>query len=172
MSWASALCPTIKIVTEVPLKIAFFIRALAGGGAQRDTILLANEIASRGYAVELLTLVADGALRALVSERVAIVQISGGKLRSAVRSLRRALIMREPDVLVSAEAAPNLVALVAARLLPQEIRPSILLREVGSPSIARHLDPYLQNRIAYRVLRYGYRLADAVVTLTEGARLD
>src|SRR5436305_5442365 len=156
----------------VPLKIAFFMRALAGGGAQRDTILLANEIAARGHAVELLTLVPAGALRALVGARVAIVPLAGGKLRTAVPALRRALIMREPDVLVSAEAAPNLVALTAARLLPKEIRPRVLLREVGSPSIAQHLDPYRQNRIAYRVLRFGYRLADTVVCLTEGARHD
>jgi glycosyltransferase involved in cell wall biosynthesis len=155
-----------------PLKIAFFIRALKGGGAQRDTILLANEIAARGHAVELLTLVPEGALRALISARVAIVPIGGGKLRAAVPSLRRALIVREPDVLISAEAAPNLVALLAARLLPKELRPLVLLREVGSPSIAQHLDPYLQNRVAYRVLRFAYRFADTVVTLTEGARRD
>jgi len=159
-------------VTEPALKIAFFIRALQGGGAQRDTILLANEIAVRGHSVELLTLVPEGALRALISARVAIVPVGGGKLRSAVPSLRRALIVREPDVLISAEAAPNLVALLAARLLPKELRPRVLLREVGSPSIARRLDPYLQNRIAYRLLRFAYRFADAVVTLTEGAGRD
>ena len=46
------------------------------------------------------------------------------------------------------------------------------MREVGSPSIAQRLDPYLQNRAAYRVLRIAYRFADVVVTLTEGARRD
>ena len=158
--------------SATPLKIAFFIRALAGGGAQRDTILLANEIAARGHSVELLTLVPEGALRSLVSEHVAIVPIGGGKLRSAVPALRCALIVREPDVLISAEAAPNLVALLAARLLPKELRPRVVLREVGSPSIAQRLDPYLQNRAAYRVLRIAYRFADVVVTLTEGARRD
>src|SRR5205823_14062169 len=82
------------------------------------------------------------------------------------------LIVRELDVLLSAEAAPNLVALLATRLLPKELRPRVVLREVGSPSIAQHLDPYRQNRIAYRILRFAYRLADLVVTLTEGARRD
>src|SRR5256714_7388718 len=156
----------------VPLKIAFLIRALAGGGAQRDTILLANEFAVRGHSTALLTLVPEGALRPLVSERVTIVPIAGGRLRSAVPALRRALILREPDVLISAEAAPNLVALLATRLLPRALRPRVVLREVGSPSIAQRLDPYRQNRIAYRILRFAYRLADLVVTLTEGARQD
>ena len=154
------------------LRIAFFIRALKGGGAQRDTILLANEIAARGIPVDLLTLVPDGPLRPLVAPCVSIVPIGGGKLRAAVPGLRRALIERRPGVLISAEAAPNLVALLATKLTPRTRRPRLLLREVGSPSIAQRLDPYRQNRIAYRVLRFVYRFADAIVTLTEGARRD
>jgi glycosyltransferase involved in cell wall biosynthesis len=153
-------------------RIAFFIRALKGGGAQRDTILLANEIAARGVRVDLLTLVPDGPLRPLVSARVAIVPVGGGKLRAAVPGLRRALIARRPDALVSAEAAPNLIALVAVSLVPRNIRPRIVLREVASASVAARLDPYRQNRIAYRILRFAYRFADVVVTLTEGARRD
>jgi glycosyltransferase involved in cell wall biosynthesis len=153
-------------------RIAFFIRALGGGGAQRDTILLANEIASRGTLVDLLTLLPDGPLRPLVSPRVTIVPVGGGKLRAAVSGLRSALINRRPDALISAEAAPNLVALAAVRLVPRAIRPFLVLREVGSPSIAQRLDPYRQNRLAYRALRLTYRFADVVVTLTEGARRD
>jgi glycosyltransferase involved in cell wall biosynthesis len=153
-------------------RIAFFIRALKGGGAQRDTILLANEIAARGGRVDLLTLVPDGPLRALVSQQVSIVPVGGGKLRAAVPGLRRALIARRPNALISAEAAPNLIALTAARLVPWNIRPRIVLREVASASVAARLDPYRQNRIAYRILRFAYRFADVVVTLTEGARRD
>jgi len=41
-----------------------------------------------------------------------------------------------------------------------------------SASFAARLDPYRQNRIAYRLLRFAYRFADVVVTLTEGARRD
>jgi glycosyltransferase involved in cell wall biosynthesis len=48
----------------------------------------------------------------------------------------------------------------------------LVLREVGSPSIALHRDPYRQNRIAYRLLRRLYRYADRIVALTEGARRD
>ena len=152
--------------------IAFFIRAMKGGGAQRDTILLANALAARGQRIALLTLVPDGPLRALLSDQVAIVPVGGAKLRAAVTGLRRALIALRPRTLVSAEAAPNLVAILAARLVPRDLRPCVVAREVASPSLAEKLDPYWQNRIAYRVLRFTYRFADRVVTLTEGARRD
>lgn len=153
-------------------RIAFFIRALSGGGAQRDTILLANELAARGQAVDLLTLAPEGPLRPLVHAGVTIVPLGGGRLRSAVPALRRALIERRPSALISAEAAPNLLALAAAGLVPHRIRPRIILREVSTPSIAQRLDPYRQNRIAYRILHLAYRFADVVLTLTEGARRD
>src|SRR6202043_3094248 len=51
-------------------------------------------------------------------------------------------------------------------------RPKLVLREVGSPSIAQYRDPYRQNRIAYRILRHLYRHADRIIALTEGARND
>ena len=76
--------------------VAFFIRALEGGGAQRDMILLANAVAAQGRRVEILTLVAEGPLRALVSQEVAVLAVSGGKLRSALPGVRRALAARRP----------------------------------------------------------------------------
>jgi glycosyltransferase involved in cell wall biosynthesis len=58
------------------------------------------------------------------------------------------------------------------RTLPRRDRPQLLLREVGSPSIAQYHDPYRQNRVAYRILRHLYRRADRIIALTDGARRD
>ncbi len=152
--------------------IAFFIRAMDGGGAQRDMILLANAMAARGRSVEILTLEPQGPLRALVGRNVTVVEVAGRQLRTAWAGLRRTLAVRRPQALVSAEAASNLLTLVAARSLPRGTRPRIVLREVSSPSVSQHLDPYRQTRWAYGALRWLYRHADAVVALTEGARRD
>ena len=164
--------PLSPDASEGALRIAFFVRSLSGDGAPRDTILLANEIASRGHAVEILTLVPEGTARLMVHERVRIVPVGGKHLRVAVPYLRRALIERQPDVLISTEAAPNLVTLLAARLVPEDIRPRIVLRETGSPSAALRQESQWQSWLAYWGLRAFYRLADVVVTLTEGAEQD
>jgi glycosyltransferase involved in cell wall biosynthesis len=58
------------------------------------------------------------------------------------------------------------------RALPRRSRPKLVLREVGSASIAQRHDPYRQNRIAYRILRRVYAFADRIITLTDGARRD
>src|SRR5262249_33527986 len=99
-------------------------------------------------------------------------EVPGRRIRYAIPGLRQVIGRVAPRLVVSSESNLNLSTLAAARLLPRAARPKVVLREVGSPSIAQFHDPYLQNRIAYRVLRMLYRFADRVVTLTEGARDD
>lgn len=148
------------------------IRAFDGSGAQRDMVLLCNALADKGVAPTILTLCGDGRLRSLLDPAIRVVQVPGGKLRYAIPGLRRAIRTLAPGIVVSSEAALNLCALIAVRTLPRPDRPKLVLREVGSPSVAQHNDPYLQNRIAYRILRHAYGYADRIVTLTEAARHD
>lgn len=148
------------------------MRALEGGGAQRDMVFLCNALAARGVRVTLLTLRRDGPLRALLDPSIRILQVPGRKLRYAIPGLRYAISKLAPAIVLSSEASLNLCTLAAVRLLAGRDRPKLVLREVGSPSIARHRDPYRQNRIAYGLLRRFYRYADRIITLTEGARRD
>jgi glycosyltransferase involved in cell wall biosynthesis len=152
--------------------IGFFVRSLSGGGAQRDAILLANAMADAGFASLILTLEPNGSLRNLVSERVEVVDVKARRLATAVFALARAIEAAGPKIVFSSETAANLVAFAAVRRVPAHRRPKIFLREVTSPSIARRLDPYLQNRLAFRFVGRVYSKADRVLTLTEGARRD
>jgi glycosyltransferase involved in cell wall biosynthesis len=152
--------------------VAFFIRALHGGGAQRDAILLANSLFETGIEVSILTLVPEGRLRQFVADGVRIHHVPAKRLATAVVPLRDAIRQLQPTVLFSSEAAPNVAVFAATRLLSPKTRPRLVLREVTAPSIARGLDPYLQNRLAFRAAGYVYSRADRVLTLTEGARRD
>lgn len=156
----------------VTLDLAVVVRAFEGGGAQRDMVLLCNALASRGLRLAILALRSDGPLRALLDPAITVVEVPGRQLRYAIPGLRRVIRAVAPMAVVSSEASLNLCTLIAVRLLPRHRRPQVMLREVGSPSVAQYRDPYRQNRIAYRVLRRLYRHADRVVTLSEGARRD
>lgn len=149
--------------------LAVLIRAFEGGGTQRDMVLLCNALAAKGLRPTIITLSAQGPLRALLDPSIRVIEVSGGKLRYAIPDLRRAIRALAPAVVLSSEANLNLCALLAVRTLPRGSRPKLVLREVSSPSIAQHRDPYLQNRIAYRILRRVYRYADRVIALTDGA---
>jgi len=152
--------------------LAVVLRAFEGGGAQRDMILLCNALAAKGIRVVILALRVDGPLRRLLDPAIGVAEVPGRQLRYAVPGLRRLIRDTAPAVVISSEASLNLCTLVAVRTLPRAIRPKLVLREVGSPSIALRRDPYLQNRIAYRILRRAYAYADRIVALTEGARRD
>ncbi len=152
--------------------LAVVLRAFEGGGAQRDMILLCNALAAKGIRIVILALRVEGPLRRLLDPAVAVAEVPGRQLRYAVPGLRRLIRETAPAVVISSEASLNLCTLVAVRTLPRASRPRLVLREVGSPSIALHRDPYLQNRVAYRLLRRAYAYADRIVALTEGARRD
>jgi glycosyltransferase involved in cell wall biosynthesis len=154
-------------------KVAIFVRDLGGGGgATRDATLLANALADRGQRISLLTLSGSGHVKLRISAGVPIVRVQAQKLRSAVPALRATLLAEAPDVLLSSEAAQNIIAYLAVRSMPPARRPKLILREVASPSVALRRDAYLQNRLAYRVIGPVYRRADKVITLTDGARDD
>jgi glycosyltransferase involved in cell wall biosynthesis len=148
------------------------MRAFEGGGAQRDMVLLCNALAAKGLPITILALRVEGPLRALLDPAIGVAAVPGRHMRYAIPGLRRAIRDLAPGLVVSSEAALNLCTLIAVRSLPRRRRPKLVLREVGSPSIAQARDPYLQNRMAYRILRRVYGYADRVITLTEGARRD
>jgi glycosyltransferase involved in cell wall biosynthesis len=164
--------PTIVDARSRGPVLAVVLRAFEGGGAQRDMILLVNALAARGVQIVILCLRGDGPLRRLLDPSITVVEVPGTKIRYAVPGLRRLVRDLAPAAIVSSEAALNLCTLIAVRTLPRRQRPKLVLREVGSPSIAQQRDPYAQNRIAYRILRYLYRYADRIVALTDGARRD
>jgi glycosyltransferase involved in cell wall biosynthesis len=151
---------------------AVVMRAFEGGGAQRDMILLCNALAAQGVSIVILALRVEGPLRPLLDPDIRVIEAPGRQLRYAIPGLRRLIRTMAPAVVISSEASLDLCTLIAVRMLPRRRRPQLVLREVGSPSIAQRHDPYRQNRIAYRILRRFYRYADRIITLTDGARRD
>lgn len=164
-----------EIAEQLPGRICFLVRGLDGGGAQRDAILLANELQRRGRPAAIATLEASGHLLELIDPQVPVVDLGRGRklrLAFAFGAVRRLLKQGRPAALVSSEAAGNALAVLASRGIAPQQRPRIILREVASPLQARHNDPYWQNRLAYRLVRQIYPRADLVLTFTAGARND
>ena len=152
--------------------LAIVMRAFEGGGSQRDMVLLANALVAKGVKLTILVLRDGGPLRVLLDPAIAVVVIPGRRMRYALPGLWRTIRALRPEIIVSSETGLNLSTLVAVQALPRRCRPKIILREVCSPSMARRSDPDRLNRIGYVFLRWLYRYADRIVTLTEGGRRD
>jgi hypothetical protein len=134
-------------------RLAVALRAFEGGDAQRDMTLLCNAIAAQGVRLTVLALRVEGPLRALLDPAIPVAAITGRQLRYAIPGLRQLICATPPSLVIRSEAGLNLCTLIAVRSLARRQRPKLLLREVGSVSIAQYRDPYARNRTAYRILR-------------------
>lgn len=167
--------------------IALFIHSLAGGGAQRRAVSLANGFAERGRVVDLVAVSSDGPLREQVAPGVRLVGLETGdwdrtyvrlhawlpsptaQVLFCARALGRYLTQVRPDALLSAASYVNLVAVTAWR---QAGRPMPLVLRASN-----HPAGNLPSRVWFRrVIRAGVRRiaarlypeASAVIAVSQG----
>ena len=119
----------------LPRKLIFHLPTLAGGGAERVFVLMANALAERGHDVTLFVWNAEGPNAALLSNAVHLadlrIPVTGGgfgKPRTLSGLWRSAQFYRQqqPDAVFSGPEFANLVTAVALNLAlsPAEFFPS------------------------------------------------
>ena len=104
------------------LRIAFLIRSLGYGGAERQLVVLASALRARGHTVSVLTFYPGGELEPELRNagvRVRSLEKRGRwDIATFLASLRRALREESPDVLHSYLVVPNIVAATIRPLFP------------------------------------------------------
>jgi glycosyltransferase involved in cell wall biosynthesis len=139
--------------------IAFFLKSLNAGGAERAALHLSAELAKAGHEVCFVlidpAIVPAGDLSALVPAGVEIVSLGCMRARSAILPLARFLRRRRPDVLVSFLSHPNCVAVLARTMARVSTR--IVITEHGLLSS--------RGKLLYRCCARG---ADAIVAVSSG----
>jgi glycosyltransferase involved in cell wall biosynthesis len=155
--------------------IVMLVRAMSGGGAQRDAIELANGLWAAGWPMVIATLDVEGPLATMRHPAVPLIDLGQGKklrMAAALGRLKSMMMELAPSAVIASEAAANCLLVSAALRLPAARRPRIVLREVAVPLLARRGDPYPQNRLAYRLAPYAYPRADRVLSFTDGVRQE
>ncbi len=153
-----------------PKRLALFVPSMRGGGAERVTLILAREIASRGYAVDLLLAQAEGPHLAEVDEAVRVVDLKASRVLTSLPALVRYLRQERPQALLSMMVHTNIVALWACRLACVSTRAivservSLSWRNEYSRSKRDRLWPWLITRF--------YPWADGIVAVSNGVAGD
>ena len=165
-------------------RIAIFIYALTGGGAQRRTLTLANGFAERGYEVDVVTVRGRGLLNGELSPRArlvaldaswprlhpgAVVRKRGLKGYLAIPSLARYVTRCGPDLLLSAASHANIPAILAWHLAGKPV--PLILRASNHPSGNLHHRPRryrLFKPLYNRLGGFLYARADAVIAVSKG----
>ncbi len=153
------------------MKLAFFIPDLAGGGAQRMIVNMANEFASRGHEVDLVLVKNQGEYQNLLSKEVNIVDLDKPRALFALPALAAYLRENQPDALLSALFYVNVIAVLAKFLAPKA-KTKIIISERNHLSVKAQYGESWPDRAAPWIVRLIYPFADAVVGISQGVMQD
>lgn len=180
-------------------RIALFIRALKGNGAERSTLNLGRALAERGIPVDLLLVEAEGEFLSEIPDTVRVVELKRGftagalpllmrrprdllgllslvlvphspKPLGAIPGLVRYLRTERPAALLSALDYANIAAIVAADLAATGTRVVISQRNHFSSEMSDRRA--WRARFARRVFRRFYSRAARVVAVSESVADD
>jgi glycosyltransferase involved in cell wall biosynthesis len=150
-------------------RIALFLPSLAGGGAERVFVQLANEFARSGRRVDLILLRREGAYLSHLDQRVRMVSLGSSNARGAF-SLARELRADPPAVLISAMDVFNLMA-ITARFLSRVRTPVVITLHLHLTTHAR-TSKKLHARLLPLLAGCLYRHAAAIVAVSRGVAED
>lgn len=153
-------------------KVALFISSLEGGGAERVIVTLANQFAEQGHQVDFLLRKKVGVYLSEVSPKVNIVDFGKARMIQCLLPLMRYLHAERPVGLLSSLPYPNMLNVMATRLIRARTR--AVVREANTPSMrARGTALTRKDWIIERLnLKLWYPQADWVVAVSSGVLRD
>ena len=151
-------------------RVVVFLPSLAGGGAERVTLALAEGLARGGLDVRLVVGTSAGELADAVPAGLDLQDLHAARTLFAGVGLWRLLRRDRPDVVVSAISHANVVAAVVARLLPH--RPRLIVMHHNTTSISTRRTVRRRDRLIPVLCGLAYRLADAVTAVSHGVAAD
>jgi len=151
-------------------KIAIFAPSLAGGGAERGAIKLAEGLARRGFDVDLVLAAAEGPRIQEIPADVRLVDLGARRVLGSLPGLVRYLRREKPHALASVLDHANIVALWARKLGRYPGR--VVVIEQNTLSEAALNGKTRRDRVMPRLVRRFYPWADYVVGVSEGVADD
>lgn len=147
-------------------KIAIFAPSMAGGGAERGALKLAEGLIRRGFDVDLVLAAAEGPRLEEIPSEVRLVDLRARRVVGSLPGLVRYLRREKPQGLASVLDHANIVALWARKLARYPGR--VVVIEQNTLSEAALNGKTRRDRIIPRLVRRFYPWADYVVGVSEG----
>lgn len=180
-------------------RVAIFIEALRGGGAERSTVNLANSLAERGVHIDLLLMKDDGVFTNQVSPLVNLIKVKKSRFWAALWLLKARPIEilymfclfllpgspkplravpgivnyihdARPNVLMSVLDYGNIAVIVAKWLSGIDLR--IVIGQRNQLSREYTGRSAWRRKLVIPTLRYFYKRADVIVAVSKGVALD
>jgi len=152
------------------MRIMIIIHDLAGAGAQRSAVNLANGFAEHGCSVALVALTAGGPMAAEVSSAVDLRILESRRVASSLKRLRNAVEAFKPDVMLATPRHVALVTCVAHKRYRWDM--PLFVREAEALSAAQRATKNPRIRIQHLLLPMLYTRASGVVVISHGMKSE
>lgn len=144
--------------------IAFLLPFLSDGGAERVMMDLAVEAAARGRRVDMVVVNHDRPVVTDLGPKVRIVDLNRSRVAFALPALVRYLIRSRAKAVLATIGHTNVLAVVAARLVPGT---RVVVREANT--VGEDTTGSALKRWAVRSLMWGaYKAANTIIAVSEG----
>ena len=150
--------------------LAIFLPSLAGGGAERMMLNLAQGLVDAGVSVDLVAATAAGPYLGLVPPGCTLVDLGSRRVLTALPGLVHYLRRRRPRALLAAMDHANIVALWARALARVPTRVCVSMRSNLTQEAAH--SPLLGGRWMPHLARAFYPRAAAVIAVSQGVADD
>lgn len=150
--------------------LTIFLPTLNGGGAERVMVTLANAIAARGFAVDLVLAMAQGPYLTEISPAVRVIDLKVGRVIKALFPLTSYLQRERPVAMLSAMGHANVVALLARKL--SRVPTRVAVSERGLISGEHALACGVATHLNYWLIPLLYPGADGICAVSQTAAQD
>lgn len=151
-------------------KLALFLPDLGGGGAERITLNLAEQLVSEGVEVDLVVARGRGDLRSQVPANINLVDLNARRYVTSILPFVRYLIRSKPDVVLSALPVANCIAVWSCFLARFPGR--LVLGNHGAIQSGIAASSLLRKKILFSLMMWTYPRANNFIAVSEGVADD
>lgn len=151
-------------------RVAIFLPSLAGGGAERAMLNLAQGFADYGYPVDLVLAQAKGPYLGDVHKPIRLIDLKASRVLASIPSLIRYLHQEKPAALISALNYANIVALWARQLGGASSQ--IIVNEQNTISTSVPNSKKRRQRFVLHLIKRFYPWADFIIGNSQGVADD
>ena len=151
-------------------KIAFVMPSLEGGGAERVTVNLINNLDPTKFEVLLILGKNEGKLKAALATRIKTYDLKVNRMSKGIMGIVKILAKEKPDVIFSVMGYVNIICLLINLFLGNKC--SLVLTEHSTVSLEYKKSPTTMMKIQKHLRKLLYPRASRVVCVSKGVKED
>lgn len=141
-----------------------------GGGAEKVTLLLANELCARGWTVTIIMSRLEGPYLSRLNGDIKIIALKNRKISRNILELAKFLKSNKPAILYSSMMYVNVIAGIAAKL--SGFKGKLVFSEHSHVSTAMITNRSFTTKLIFELAKLVYKRANAVICVSEGVKKD